>query len=103
MGTIYQLASQKYPDSFATKEDYLYALQLALFGKFDEKSLQYVPDPDISTNPSMDWHCRVVGDYASCLKSLIDVFGTDTVRSVVTPGLYEVSPKKESSDSVKSR
>ena len=103
LGTIYQLASQKYPDSFATKEDYLYALQLALFGKFDEKSLQYVPDPDISTNPSIDWHCRVVGDYASCLKSLIDVFGTDTVRSVVTPGLYEVSQKRESSDSVKSR
>lgn len=102
LGAIYQLASQKYPDSFDSPEEYQYSLALALFGKFDDQTLQYVPDPDATTNSSMNWHCRVVGDYASCLKSLISVFGEDTVRSVVTPQLYEASHKQETTGSTKS-
>ena len=95
LGTIYQLASQKYPDSFHSKEDYQYALQLALFGKLDEKTFQYIPEPEKSANASMNWHCRVVGDYASCLKSFIDTFGIDQVRSIIAPELYELSNQQD--------
>lgn len=89
MGEIYAQADTIYSDSFATREDYRHALQLALFGQVDEKNSKYIVNSDESTNPFMGWHERVISGYSSCLKTFVDTFGEDTVRKVVTPSLYQ--------------
>lgn len=89
MGEIYAQADTIYSHSFATREDYRHALQLALFGQVDEKKPQYIVNSDESTNPFMGWHERVISGYSSCLKTFVDTFGEDTVRKVVTSSLYQ--------------